>query len=390
MRIAMVTAAYLDVGVGGIESHVYEVSRQLQLLGHDPVVFRTSSGAGRLQPPADVPLVVLRPGELPPQHGRWPVTEVARRILDGFQAAGQARRVVDTAPDVVHFHDLCEALPMALWLRRRLPAPQVWTNHLGEFLALARYPGGRRVTRLLTAPYQLGIGPSSELARQDACRPPMRFISNGYDPARFHPVSPARRASLRAGFGLDPDQFVVLVPRRWAPTKGVLHFAQAVRRWVPSGRPATVLFAGSGSDRYTAYQEAVRRELAGAAVEVRTLGAVATSDMPALYQVTDLTVIPSLKEATSLSAIESLGCGVPVLGTRVGGLLDLRDACGDCLTLARPGDPDALLGGLSTFFRPEYRWDGERATQIATGIEKRFSWASVAESVERVYLEATA
>ncbi|MGW7386039.1 glycosyltransferase family 4 protein [Streptomyces sp. NPDC054794] len=390
MRIAMVTAAYLDVGVGGLESHVYEVSRQLRLRGHDPIVFRTGSGAARLRPPADVPLVVLRPGRLPSPYRRSPATEIARRILNGFQAVGQADRVVETAPDVVHFHDLCEALPMALWLRRRLPAAQVWTNHLGEFLALARYPAGRTVTRLLTAPYRLGIGPSSELARQDACRPPMRFISNGYDPARFYPVSPECRASLRAGFGLDPDQFVVLVPRRWAPTKGVLHFAHAVRRWVPSGRTATVLFAGSGTDRYAAYQEEVRRALAGAAVEVRTLGAVATADMPVLYQVTDLTVVPSLKEATSLSAIESLGCGVPVLGTRVGGLLDLGDACGDCLTLVRPGDPDALLGGLSTFFRPEYRWDGGRAAQIAAEIEKRFSWASVAESVERVYLEAMA
>ena len=53
---------------------------------------------------------------------------------------------------------------------------------------------------------------------------------------------------------------------------------------------------------------------------VRFVGALA--DIAPLLQASDLVVQPSHFEALGLSAIEALACGVPVVASAVGGLLD--------------------------------------------------------------------
>ena len=48
------------------------------------------------------------------------------------------------------------------------------------------------------------------------------------------------------------------------------------------------------------------------------------SDMASLYQSVDIAVIPTLgSEGTSLSCIEAMSCGLPVIATSVGGLNEL-------------------------------------------------------------------
>jgi D-inositol-3-phosphate glycosyltransferase len=53
---------------------------------------------------------------------------------------------------------------------------------------------------------------------------------------------------------------------------------------------------------------------------VRFLGA--TGDVPSLMHAADVAIQPSHFEALGLSAIEALACGVPVVASAVGGLLD--------------------------------------------------------------------
>lgn len=57
--------------------------------------------------------------------------------------------------------------------------------------------------------------------------------------------------------------------------------------------------------------------------DVRVLGDLDQEQLRDAYYGADVTVIPSLLEATSLAGLESLACGVPVLATNVGGLPDI-------------------------------------------------------------------
>jgi len=70
------------------------------------------------------------------------------------------------------------------------------------------------------------------------------------------------------------------------------------------------------------------------------LGARTHEEMPGLLCSGELAVFPSLMEATSVAALESMACGLPVAASRVGGLPEIVDD--EVGTLFPPADPDAL------------------------------------------------
>ncbi|MFN8079296.1 MAG: glycosyltransferase family 4 protein [Kineosporiaceae bacterium] len=384
MKVLMLTSGYLDINIGGVETYVYEVSRALRARGHEVVVVRISGGLSLRCPPDDVPLEVVTSG------GRWtPSSETLRRLINGVRAARHFSTIERLAPDIWHFHDLSEAFPLAATARLRSNAKLVWTNHLGEFLVLAGSRPGRLVSRVLTRPYAAALAPSKELALQSGIAPPVRFKPNGYDPRRFTAPDPSMRAFLRRKLELPDDTTpVVLVPRRWAPNKGIRYLAEALAQWPEDAGPdPLVVFAGGGSSRYRTYQEDVATLLKESRVPVRVLGEITGDRMPELVKAADLTVIPSLREATSLSAIESMGCGVPVVATSVGGLVDLAELMpAEAMTLVPPANSAALMSALVDRLAIR-QWDGESAALLAKETAENFSWRTIADDIEQTYLK---
>ena len=60
-----------------------------------------------------------------------------------------------------------------------------------------------------------------------------------------------------------------------------------------------------------------------------------------VYSAMDIFVVPSREEAFGQTAIEALACGVTVIGSRVGGLVEALDG-GSCGALVEPACPDEL------------------------------------------------
>jgi glycosyltransferase involved in cell wall biosynthesis len=97
---------------------------------------------------------------------------------------------------------------------------------------------------------------------------------------------------------------------------------------------------GDGSRRTALEQLAKRR---GVAQTVEFLGH--REDVPVLLAQADLFVLPSRSEAFPNGAIEAMAAGLPVIGSAVGGLLDLV-APGRTGLLVDPADPDSLAGAI--------------------------------------------
>ncbi|HTL04124.1 MAG TPA: N-acetyl-alpha-D-glucosaminyl L-malate synthase BshA [Gemmatimonadales bacterium] len=93
--------------------------------------------------------------------------------------------------------------------------------------------------------------------------------------------------------------------------KDVVRVFARIRR----GMPATLLMIGDGPERDDAEREA--REL-NVAADVRFLGRIDT--VAPLLQQSDLFVLPTQSESFGLAALEAMACGVPVVGSRAGGL----------------------------------------------------------------------
>lgn len=100
----------------------------------------------------------------------------------------------------------------------------------------------------------------------------------------------------------------------------------------------------------------------------------------------EMLVMPSLREGMPLSLLEALGCGLPVVGTSVGGLSELIED-GVNGRLVTPNDSHALAQALQEVLRHQAEYRG-RTEQQAKLIQQRFSaesWANhLLAHIERI------
>ncbi|MBL0351994.1 MAG: glycosyltransferase family 4 protein [Dechloromonas sp.] len=136
-----------------------------------------------------------------------------------------------------------------------------------------------------------------------------------------------------------------------------------------------------GSSNYQQQLDALVRE-AGLERRVTFHGSLPHRDIVGLYQMADIVVNPSLSETFGISIVEGMACGVPVVGTRVGGMLDtIDDGVGRAVA---PEDPVALTGAICAILE-----DRGLAGAMGECGRKRavthFTWSARAERLLDVY-----
>ncbi|MCW5978480.1 MAG: glycosyltransferase family 4 protein [Bryobacteraceae bacterium] len=164
---------------------------------------------------------------------------------------------------------------------------------------------------------------------------------------------------------------------RLAPQKGVdilISAAAGLMRSVPF----ECLIIGDGPERQNLEHQA---EGTGLRHCFQFLGH--REDVAGLIQTLDIVVLPSRWEGHSISLLECLGAGKPVVTTRIKGnvetVIDGKNGL-----LVRPGDPDQLSSALDRLIRePQLRCAlAEGATRT---VEERFSAARMLTGVFAVY-----
>ena len=125
--------------------------------------------------------------------------------------------------------------------------------------------------------------------------------------------------------------------------KGVHTLIEAARR-VPAGRIETLIFGDT--DTFPEYTAELRRLAANA--PIRFMGRFDRHQSAAVYAHFDVLVVPSIwLENSPLVIHEAYMAGVPVIGSRIGGIPDLVED-GVSGLLVDPGSPDALAHALCT------------------------------------------
>ena len=366
MRIGLVTADFYP-NVGGVAAHVVELGRALAKAGHEVHV-------------VTLPLLdeTAARSELDGMIVHRPSIPKAKPFYSWLLARWLRKFLKHTPLDLLHVHGI-----RPLEASRSLGLPVVFTNHTSGFLKRVEKGGRHHMSMKRRLEHVRHVlTPSQELA--DATRTvgyagPVTFIPNGVDPDRFTPGEPD--ADRRERWGAAEGDVVVLLARRLVEKNGVVYFAQAITKLTSEN--VRVVFAGDGAER--AKVEQIIRD-AGRLDRCTFLGNVSNTEMPEIYRAADLSVLPSLMEAVSITGLESMSTGLPLVGTNVGGIPVLIDH-GKTGLLVEPRDPAALAGAMDQLIADaQTRSDMGRLARQR--IVDRFSWAQIARETADVYAQA--
>jgi len=160
-------------------------------------------------------------------------------------------------------------------------------------------------------------------------------IYNGIPTERYKPSS-AVRVNIRLALGMTTDQPVVGTVGNLYPVKGQTFLLQAMSSVVRHWPDCRLIIAGRGD-----LESALKNEAKELGIERNVLFLGYRPDVSELLQAMDVFVLPSLSEGLSLSILEAMAAGTPVVATAVGGnpeiILD-----GQTGHLVPPGSGDAL------------------------------------------------
>ena len=228
---------------------------------------------------------------------------------------------------VLHLNQLYLHMPLAIWLRRLRGSRVVVTlqcgGEYGDIARARRLPLGlgRLVLRAAgRADVCISISDqvTEELLEAGFARERIVQIPNAVDATRFAPVSPDQRVALRQQLDLPLDRPVVLFAARLEPQKAV---DVLLRAWktVHERQPRALLaLAGDGSLR--GQLEALSRDL-DLGESARFLGW--TEQVLALYQSSDVYVLPSWGEGMPNALLEAMACGLMPVATAIPGTTDV-------------------------------------------------------------------
>jgi glycosyltransferase involved in cell wall biosynthesis len=292
-----------------------------------------------------------------------------------------ARRLARMAKafDVIHSNSLWAHLDCALAgrLSRR---PVVLELH-----DLARPGLGRRVQRVAVRLASCTIAVSRAVGESVGGRPHnLHVVPQGVDPERFRPGAPD--ASWRARLSSDPDEPIIGVVGRVDPEKGIGTVLQAMTMLdVPARRSHLAVVGATARDDGT-YEAELRAEAASKlGNRCRFVGPV--DEVPVVLRSLDVLVNASASEPFGLSVLEAQACGVPVVGTRSGGIPEFV-IDGETGLLVAPGRADALAAGLSRLIGTPGLIDNLTAKAL-NGVAAHHTIAARAERVAQLYRSLT-
>ncbi len=188
-----------------------------------------------------------------------------------------------------------------------------------------RYGLARRASRLVSVSQYVADGVHEGLGREST------VIHHAVDTDRFQPCLDAR-TRVRSMLGMPPDSPLLVTAAALEERKGVQWVLRALPRLVEQFPEMVYLILGEGT--YRPALERLSTEL-GLGGRVRFLGA--QNDIAPFYQAADLSLILARGEASSLTALESLACGVPVVAAQRPPFDELLSP--DCARLIDESDP---------------------------------------------------
>jgi glycosyltransferase involved in cell wall biosynthesis len=386
-RILFVTESFWPV-LGGGETHIRELARRLVAGGFRAHVLTRRTDAAWAAGEESEGVRITRVG--PSGPGRAKKYVLALRVLPalcrlarhcdvlvvrgtrvlglpGLLAGSWANRPVVLQPEV-NGELSGEVYTWGTALQRALPRRIVSAVVRARNLLFRDAAAGVAMSRLI----------ADELAAAGLARDRVAHIPHGVDTHRFRPRSAEEKATLRTALGISPDALVVAYTGRLLRGKGLETLVDAFARVAVREPRAHLLLVGSGAGQALSNEDELRDRVSRLEPAGRVTFTGRVEAVEDWLGASDVFAFPSEFEALGLSLIEAAACGLPCVGTRTGGIVDVI-VDGRTGILVPPADVDALARALGSLLADPAR----RASLGAEGRAFVLERFDVERSVDR-------
>jgi glycosyltransferase involved in cell wall biosynthesis len=202
-------------------------------------------------------------------------------------------------------------------------------------------------------------------------------IPNGHNPESFKIIS---TNGAREKLGLPKDKRIILSVGHLEAVKGHKYLIQSMERLVRMNLNAICCIVGDGSQRRNLENSINKLNLMEG---VKLVGAKPYNEIPLWMNACDIFVHPSINEGNPNVMLEAMGCGKPLVGTKVGGIPEIiiENKLG---ILVDPGDPEGLAKAMAQAL--DTSWDKEYISKCAG----QFTWNNTAQRLIEVFNEVLA
>jgi len=275
------------------------------------------------------------------------------------------------------------------WFWRSLGAydhPILWMiKFLGRVLSPKQWASGW----IEDAPYRRGSFPKvvaiSDMVKQDMMKwyriPEERIVVvyNGVDTEHFHPRNRQHRGEIRRRHGLGEEWVILFVSNNFR-MKGLGFLIKALSK-IRRASPLSFKLLVLGRDRRDSYARLARES--GISEEVVFVGS--TDEPEKYYGASDLLVHPTFYDACSLTVLEALASGLPVITTHFNGASGIITQGQEGFVIADPRDDQTLAEKILYFLEREKM---ERASMAARHLAESYSLEKNWKKIESVFHES--
>lgn len=289
--------------IGGEETFTRNLAKELIARGHEVLV----AAGGQVQKKD------LREKGIPVAD----IDITQRSVLGLLKAAFRLKRYIDEIkPDVVHCQAAGPAIMGGIILKTCRKRKEKWIYHDHGINKLTY----KWLPFFLNTLYLTITNSDFELTRLKAHgvrSDRIMRIHNGIEPGDFT-FPDEKRSTMRRKyfeeFGISEGDFVVGYIGRLSPEKGCDMLLPALQNSLKSKKEIKLLIVGDGIMREKLRQETIKYNM-----EERVVFAGFRSDIPGMLSCIDVLVLPSYMETFSLTTLQAMGAGVPVIASDTGG-----------------------------------------------------------------------
>jgi len=381
MKVLMLSWEYPPRKVGGLATHVYELSKALAERVETHVVTCNFPGALELERVGGAVVHRINVYSAPsPDFLTWAMLMNASLLGAGCKLAAEGRF------DMIHCHDWLVA-QAGITIKHATGMPLVATIHSTE--------SGRR--HGIHTDYQRVIHEiegwlAYEASRIVCCswsmvnevaglfnvpRDKIWMIPNGVDPEVYRPSEIDQ--TLREKYA-DPSEKIVLYVGRLVPEKGVNVLLGAIPRILAAHQNTKFIIVGEGYSREML--SSLSKSL-GVDHKVFFTGYVSDDEVKGLLRLADVQVIPSIYEPFGIVCLEAMASGIPVVASDTGGLSEIVE---DGVTgLKVPSNNSDAMAHAVNRLLSDSALRGSMSKMARGRALGQFSWKAISDLIIQMY-----